>query len=600
MISTRTIARGIWAALAVACLLLPALPVAAQAVPAPVTATAYEDDAPETVVIADPADPYYPLAEEIAAREGAPLRHSLAEASAAAYALWVVSPARLSDQTMVDLGRHLLGDDPGPAMGIITGSTIDLARDLWQRAGQAGAVTAAAVTAANPSAGTEARIARLDGDRWTAKPLTLAELVATLRAADLLTFTGHGGATYLRLDDDTTLRAADLPALSPIVVGTASCNTLRPWEDDSIALAFVDNGAAAYAGFAYSPNEGYLIGEFDGLPFRYTWPEFPIGRVMQVQGRGALQGFAAFPYYHLLGDPRIALQAAPPYTVLQDEADGATRTLVLDAPAGVVPVRVAGGARYAYVEATGITATAEGDPLYNSRLQMLDAGEDKFVLVEHEGGELTLRLHERPPALWTVLDPATDALDHALIYAQRNGGDVIGLLLGTVALLGALWRLRRRPLAARTLWLVGACGLAFAGLHAGYAALRLEHVTITSKAVSFGPLPVLATLVLTVASALIACTTRSWRGLVAAMLVALSPYLAAAAFGLGAMAAINLVLAGPALGTGIYNYAIGAMPLLAAAVAACVYGPALALLRRLARSGAQAPQEPPVPAVARE
>jgi hypothetical protein len=40
----------------------------------------------------------------------------------------------------------------------------------------------------------------------------------------------------------------------------------------SMALAAVAKGAAAFAGFLFSPIEGYLIGEFDGLPFRYTGP----------------------------------------------------------------------------------------------------------------------------------------------------------------------------------------------------------------------------------------------------------------------------------------------------------------------------------------
>lgn len=67
----------------------------------------------------------------------------------------------------------------------------------------------------------------------------------------------------------------DVPQLDRAVIGTGSCQTVRPGNPDSIARCFVDQGAAAYSGFVYSPNEGYLIGEFDGLPFRYTWPDFP-------------------------------------------------------------------------------------------------------------------------------------------------------------------------------------------------------------------------------------------------------------------------------------------------------------------------------------
>jgi hypothetical protein len=99
-------------------------------------------------------------------------------------------------------------------------------------------------------------------------------------------------------------------------VGTGSCQTLRPWKEGSIARSFIDRGAAAYSGFVFSPNGGYLVGEFDGLPYRYTWPDFPIGHAVQVQNRGTLQGFARFAYQFLLGDPRTALPPEPPYRTL--------------------------------------------------------------------------------------------------------------------------------------------------------------------------------------------------------------------------------------------------------------------------------------------
>jgi hypothetical protein len=61
---------------------------------------------PETVILADAADPYYSLATEIAGQENLPIVHSLDEAlyREPAFLLWVVSPGRLSDQVLVDFG----------------------------------------------------------------------------------------------------------------------------------------------------------------------------------------------------------------------------------------------------------------------------------------------------------------------------------------------------------------------------------------------------------------------------------------------------------------------------------------------------------------
>ncbi|NIQ59356.1 MAG: hypothetical protein GWN71_40220, partial [Gammaproteobacteria bacterium] len=117
-------------------------------------------------------------------------------------------------------------------------------------------------------------------------PLTPETFRAALDRSGYVTFAGHGGPGYLRLDDETTVRAGDLPALSGAVVTTAACNTFRPWSDGSIATAFVDRGAMAYAGFAYSPVAGYLLGVYEGLPLRHSWPDFPIGRIVRVQALG--------------------------------------------------------------------------------------------------------------------------------------------------------------------------------------------------------------------------------------------------------------------------------------------------------------------------
>ena len=372
------------------------------------------------LVLAGPDDPYYPLAEEISRRERIPIVHTVGEATAKdpIFLLWVVSPPELSDQALLALSLALRDRGSAISVGIISGETREHARDLWLRAAglqgayPAGVRYSVAVNAANPSGHIDARIRVLGDGPPQTEPLTKPNMIRHLQQAEYLTFTGHGGKSYLGLGEATTLRPPDIPSLPPVVVATGSCNTFRPWEEDSIALAFTDRGAAAYAGFAYSPNEGYLIGEFDGLPFRYTWAEFPIGHVVQVQNQGTLQGFAQLPYYHLLGDPRLALGNEAPYVLVSDSVSGKVRVLnYTHAPAGVLPVRIPGGAQYDFVEIPGVSAAWEHDPFYNARLQMVDIQDDKYLLFAHSGGGFTLYLRDSPPWYWVAGDVFADVLD---------------------------------------------------------------------------------------------------------------------------------------------------------------------------------------------
>jgi len=536
-----------------------------------------------TVILADPADPYYVLAEEMAAAEDLAIVHSLDQALAAqpAFLLWVVSPGRLSDQTMIDFGLAMRDRPSAVATGIISGTTLDDARALWQRAAAVRGEQVYAVNAANPSGNVEAGITGVPGSATERLPLTKTNLVQSLQQADYLTFTGHGSSAYLRLDDETTLRAADLPPLPPLVVATGSCNTFRPWEKASIALAFVREGAAAYAGFAYSPNEGYLMGEFDGLPFRYTWPGFSIGQVVQVLNRGTLQGFASLPYYYLLGDPRLALQAEAPYQLVGVQAeDGALMQHYAGAPPGVIPVRVPGGARYASVEVPGVGLAWRGEPFYNARLQMTDIGDDKFVLLDHEGGDFTLRLRTHPPWLRAAADVILDALDGTLLFLQDNGGSVLMLGAGVLALAVTVVLLLRRKASPRLLLPTMLIGLALAAAHGLYALTRLEHLSVTSKGIDFSLLAPVSTFLLGTCGAFFFLRAASWRGRAVGLAVATLGALAPAVFLLFIFGIADDVIMGRELGMGLWNCRLGLQPLLVSVLGAAVLGPVLQLVGR--------------------
>jgi hypothetical protein len=515
------------------------------------------------LVLADTQDPFYALAEEIATAEGAALLDSFEDALARdpEYLLWVVSPSWMSDQALVDFSLALGARDTLVSVGIISGSTMEHARQLWQRAGEVDGRLVVVANAANPSGHIPSSIVVFGPGGVALRPLTLDNLIHYLERADYLTFTGHGGSGHLELDSETWLRPSDIPELPPLVVATGSCNTFRFWQDGSLALAFVDQGAAGYAGFAYSPNEGYLVGEFYGAPLRYTWAGFPVGHVVQVQNKGSVQGFAAFPYYYLLGDPRIALQSEPPYGLVADVEDGSSRILsYAGAPEGFIPVRIPGGAQYTFVDIPGTASAWEHDPFYNARLQVADIGDDKLVLFEHDGGDFTIRLEQQPSLPWLVSDVLSDSLDHTLVYLPQTGGDLIGLFLGGLACLTILRVVRRSGRGKPRLVASAGTGAVLAALHGAYVWARLDEVTITSKGVEFSALAVVGTFLVVGAGAFLFLSATSWRGKVLALIVGTMVTWAAMLFSLALVVAVNHLVFSQEVGTGLYNQALGMLP----------------------------------------
>jgi hypothetical protein len=565
-------------ALAIAMFLVLLVPVAARA------EVAKGDRQPETVILADPRDPYYALAEEIAGQEDLPIVHSLDEVldREPAFLLWVVSPDRLSDQVLVSFGLAMRDRPSAISTGIISGATLEDARALVQRAAEVEGQPAYVANAANPSGHVQAAITAYHGQTAVVGPFNKATLLAGLQEAGYLTFTGHGSANYLRLDKETTLRAADLPALKPVVVATGSCNTFRPWVEDSIALAFTRQGAAAYAGFAYSPNEGYLMGEFGDLPFRYTWPGFPIGHVVQVQNRGTLQGFATIPYYFLLGDPRIAFLKEMPYHLQDDQLSVGSRILhFVDAPPGVIPVRIQDGARYPFVEVPGVGETWDGEPFYNARLQTVTIGQDRFVLFEHAGGDFSVKLRARVPWARAAGDVILDGLDGTLLFLQDNGGAAILLGAGLLAWVLVAISLRRKNANRQALVPAVLVGVGAAILHGLYAAARLDRLVITSKAVEFDFLSLAATFLLVACGAFLFLRAASWRGRIAAVGLASLGALAPAAFLLLVLGVLDNLFVGARLGADLWNCRLGLQPLLALGVQVILFGTVFSALRKV-------------------
>jgi hypothetical protein len=447
-------------------------------------------------------------------------------------------------------------------VGIISGETLEDARALWFRAAEVGGERVFAANALNPAGNIEAALIEFSGEGPAIQPLSRVSLLESLEVADYLTFSGHGGSSYLRLDENTRLQTGQIPRLPPAVIATSSCNTFRLWDEDSLPLDMVRQGAAAYAGFVFSPNSGYLIGAYGDVPFRYTWPEFPIGHAIQVQNHGTLQGFAQLPYYWLLGDPRIALQAEAPYRLTESQSSNGTLTLsYAGAPTGIIPVRVPGGARYRFVDIPGVTAAWDHDPFYNARLQMADIGGDKFILFDHDGGDFQLRLHTHPSWLWVAGDVLADSLDTTYLFFYEHGSDVM-MLIVAVLMLPIVWLVLRKRGAARALVPALLAGLGFAAIHGLYALARLERLTITSKIVGFRPLSLASTFLLVGCGALLFLSARSWRGRVVAVLVATLSALVPAVLQLGLFFVANNLGPKVKLSVGLWNASLGTQPLI--------------------------------------
>lgn len=530
-------------------------------------------------MLALPGDAYAALAQEIARAEGLPVAHSWQGALAddPSVILWVAAPGNLSDAAIAAAGLALKRRASLPSVGILSGNTLAEARQLWQRGQQLRAqpgAGAARFYAANGEHATDGapspQLTDFQSSPPRTAPMDLSSLTGALRQASYLTFTGHGSDDYLRLDEDSKLLAGDVPPLSALVISTGSCQTLRIWSGESIALGFVHQGAAAYVGFVYSPMAGYLVGQFQDLPFRYTWPEFPIGQVVALQTRGSLQAYAGFPFYYVLGDPRIALRSAPPYQIAKDEVKGSLRRLTLQgAPRGLVPVRVPGGGKYAYTEVPGLAATADGDPFFNARLQAARLGEDRFIIVDHPGGDLTLRLRERAPWHWWLTHALLAAFDDVALFTPLNGGDSLLLVAGALALLVTLlrgWRLRRKSGAALRPVIVSALlnGLVVTLLLGLYQALRLPHAAITTKPLSFHPLWLVGVFLLTASGVGLYRLGRSRLAKLLGLLVAVVPALFPALFTLGVLGGYNLLIR-QQVPASVYNYHMGSLPLIAAA-----------------------------------
>ncbi len=428
----------------------------------------------KTVVLADPIDPYYVLAEEISETENLPQFHTLNEAldSQPVYLIWVASPQHLSDQAFSQLASALQARKMVVSIGIITGSSLDLARALWNRNLTSNGKHISVIPR-------EQQIYRVEDNQVSTIPLSNQSFIEAIQYVDYVTYQGHGTPKYWKIEETEEVTTKDIPELPPLLVNALSCQTFKPWGKDSIALGFVDQGAAAYVGFVHSPL-GYSLGEPKGFSFYNTWPDFPIGNIVQVQNHAYLQGFLSWPFYFMLGDPRESFLEEMPYRLENDLIGDNHRVLTYTgALAGVIPVHIPNGAAYQFVTVSGGVSAADNDLFYNQNVQSTNIGADKYLLFNHKGGDFTISLYKIPPWYHFFVNAIVSSLDHTTVIYHAEGSFWMNLIVIGGILLVFIWILWRKKCLIRSYWLGGiVTGLVMILFRGGYAVLRQERLAV--------------------------------------------------------------------------------------------------------------------------
>jgi hypothetical protein len=529
----------------------------------------------QTLVVGDPRDSYNALAVEISNAESIPSLGSIQEALTQNphYVIWVGSPGYFTDKVLAQCGWLLKSTRSGVNIGIITGRTIEDARALWLRGPRVKAERSTAVRGEKPlSEFFPVKTLRSHTYESSGLLLNKEELIDELRVSDYLTFTGKGSGSEWQLADGTLWSASNLPKLSSDVLATADCAAWRLEPSSSMALSAVTQGAAAYAGFFLHPMEGFLPGEDGGLPLRYTWPEATIGDVIRLQNQSAMQAFAAVPLYFLLGDPRISLQTEPPCTAIKIETNRGMRSYDYgEQPSGVIPVRIKNGAQYHYAEIPGITSISDYDLFYNSRLQAINEGADKILLVSHNGGDLIVSLQPEPPAFWRVKQTILDGLDYSLLYLPGSSGPYLSLSLSIMALLGIVYLMKKRGIPGRVLFLSMLVGMIMGLSHALYASNRISLAAIISKPIQVGVIDVIATALLAGCGLILLIEIKGVAVKIAGAVIAVLPALGSGITNGLHILALNTFRSKPALGFGIYNYRTAGLALIGALCEAAVF-----------------------------
>ena len=528
--------------------------------PAAVQAEGENSSYPITIVLSDPQDTYYPLAEKISAVENIPLVDTLEEVIQMQphYLLWVINPQNLSDESFTNFGIKIREAGITISSGLITGSTIEHAEALWQRELNKNGILALSVSR-------EKNVYTYAEGEISTEPLDVETLVTAVRNSSYMTIHGHGSRKGWWIEEEYGVKAGDIQALNGAFLNVVSCQTLKIWGEDSIALKILDEGAAGYAGFVHSPF-GYLIGEPHDFPYRYSWQGFPIGTIVQIQDAGLLKGFMGVPSYFLLGDPRRALEEEAPYTLLSDQEDKNRRILTFtNAPAGIIPLRIENGAAYDFVKIEGVGKAAAQEVFNNPQLRMADIAGDRYLLFKHSGGDFQVTLSQKTPFLYNTLGILKTSIHHSLLISNTPDSFILNIPLILILLLVLFVRVKKGKMKLKDNLLPALlCAFFLIGLRLIYTCLNQDnlaglyenYIRVDDLKFEINIPMLLLSLLLSLLAFQLLFSLKTRRSKVLAFLLALSPAWFIGLYWLGAMILINS-LSNSRYGFALYGYGGG-------------------------------------------
>jgi hypothetical protein len=452
-----------------------------------------QDVSEETVVVSAHSDPYFGLAQRISRSEDLRLFEKFADVLPyhPKFVILVAAPENLTVESLESIGDTFKSQEYYPAVGMISGSTLDAAEQLWERrkSVQAGTNFLGGDVDILQSV-YEPTIFNVSENATTQIALTKHSLIETLQQADYFYWTRHsGGRTWYWNDgaEEDELSSDEIPPLKPVVIYSPTCSIFRPWLDDSIALSFIDHGAAAFLGFTNSPHTTSFSKYGMSVPGLTSWEEFPLGLVAQVQNRTATKIIYRSPQLFMFGDPRIHLSKERPYQITSDRiTENGKRYLEgYSDTNGVLAVKIEHGAEYRFLSIQGSTSLSENDVFYNSRVQSLDLGPDKYLLILHHGGSFQIELSPNIPVGWVFADALVDALDYSWVvlwvnvYADAN--PYIYLISPPIFAGIVLLKVFKQKHSLREYRKIFIFAFVFALFRLGYYLLRMDDYTVSAN-----------------------------------------------------------------------------------------------------------------------
>ncbi len=434
----------------------------------------------ETVILSSKSDPYYSLAEEISGAEGIPVYDTFDEAAEAKpiFLLWVAAPTTLSESALIDFSNNLNHLDTSMSVGIISGKTIEDARNLWEGASQ---IKINNYTIINGTKENKIRPEIIYGSdvQIDSTELSRENILAALKSTNVIQISLEGAAgSWFDQSKGITMKSADIPDLDACIIQNYGCSTFRPWAENSIALECINKGAMAYCGFVYSSVAGSRFGDYTDISTIFTWNKFPLGHLVQLQNHAAMQSYANVPHYFMLGDPRIYCRSEAPYEIVSDETSGDMRTIKLtNIESGLIPIYIENGAGYGFASVPGLTSSTIHSAYFNSRLQMIDINSDKYIIIDNNRDTVTIELRKEASLFRTVSNNILGFLDS--VCTQNQGSSqplVIALPLLILFAIGMV----RKCYSGRQLVAALIFGAAAALASLIYILVRLNHIEVTN------------------------------------------------------------------------------------------------------------------------